>query len=103
MGKINNLDYHKDRWTDGNWSKQELVEKIQEYIPDFAVTYSDYYQDPDKRDYIVSNEKLEKTMWTPQFNLDRGIVELIKTYNILISDLSSKYRNGFPLGYGNQT
>ena len=42
-------------------------------------------------------------MWTPQFNLDRGIVELIKTYNILISDLSSKYRNGFPLGYGNQT
>ena len=42
-------------------------------------------------------------MWTPQFNLDRGIVELIKTYNILIADLSSKYRNGFPLGYGNQT
>ena len=89
--------------SNANLSKQELVEKIQEYIPDFAVTYSDYYQDPDKRDYIVSNEKLEKTMWTPQFNLDRGIVELIKTYNILISDLSSKYRNGFPLGYGNQT
>ena len=89
--------------SNANLSKQELVEKIQEYVPNFAVTYSDYYQDPDKRDYIVSNEKLEKTMWTPQFNLDRGIVELIKTYNILIADLSSKYRNGFPLGYGNQT
>ena len=86
-----------------NLSKQQLVEKIKEYVPDFAITYSDYYQDPDKRDYIVSNKKIENTGWQPLYTLDDGIVELIKTYRILISDLSSKYRNGFPLSYGNRT
>jgi len=86
-----------------NLSKEKLVEKIKGYVPDFAITYSDYYSDPDKRDYTVSNQKLESTGWSPQFDLDRGIQELIKTYNILISDLSSKYRNGFPLSYGNRT
>ena len=33
------------------------------------------------------------------YSLEDGIEELIKTYSVLISDLSSKYRNGFPLGY----
>ena len=86
-----------------NLSKEQLVEKIKGYVPNFAITYSDYYQDPDKRNYTVSNEKLESTGWSPQFDLDKGIQELIKTYNILISDLSSKYRNGFPMSYGNRT
>jgi len=89
--------------SNANLSKQQLVEKIKEYVPDFAITYSDYYEDPDKRDYIVSNAKLEKLGWTPQYSLDDGIVELIKTYKILIQDLSSKYRNGFPLSYGTRT
>ena len=89
--------------SDANLSKQQLVEKIKGYVPDFAITYSDYYQDPDKRDYIVSNEKIENTGWKPNYSLDDGIQELIKTYTILISDLSSKYRNGFPLSYGNRT
>ena len=89
--------------SDANLSKQQLVEKIQEYVPDFAITYSDYYEDPDKRDYIVSNKKIESTGWKPEQTLDSGIIELIKTYTILIQDLSSKYRNGFPLGYGKRT
>ena len=41
--------------SEANLSKEELVELIKTYIPDFAITYSDYYQDPDKRNYIVSN------------------------------------------------
>jgi len=73
-----------------NLSKQQLVEKIQEYISDFAVTYSDYFEDPDKRDYIVSNQKIENAGWKPEYSLDDGIEELIKTYTILIQDLSSK-------------
>ena len=89
--------------SDANLSKEELVEKIKGYVPDFAITYSDYYEDPDKRDYIVSNDKIESTGWMPEYSLDDGIVELIKTYTILIQDLSSKYRNGFPLGYGSRT
>ena len=89
--------------SDANLSKEQLVELIKTYIPDFAITYSDYYQDPDKRNYIVSNEKLEKTGWVSIYSLEDGIEELMKTYSVLISDLSSKYRNGFPLGYGNRT
>jgi nucleoside-diphosphate-sugar epimerase len=89
--------------SDANLSKEQLVEKIKGYVPDFAITYSDYYEDPDKRDYIVSNDKIESTGWMPEYTLDGGIVELIKTYTILIQDLSSKYRNGFPLGYGKRT
>ena len=89
--------------SNANLTKQQLVEKIKEYVPDFAITYSDYYEDPDKRDYIVSNKKIESTGWNPQYTLDSGIEELIKTYTILIQDLSSKYRNGFPLGYGKRT
>ena len=86
-----------------NLSKEQLVEKIKGYVPDFAITYSDYYSDPDKRDYIVSNEKIESVGWVAEHSLDNGIEELIKTYTILIQDLSSKYRNGFPLGYGKRT
>ena len=72
--------------SNANLSKQELVEKIQEYIPDFAVTYSDYYQDPDKRDYIVSNEKVESTGWLPKYTLHDGIKELIMAYQIIINN-----------------
>lgn len=89
--------------TSANLTKQQLVEKIKEYVPDFAITYSDFYEDPDKRDYLVSNAKIESTGWYPDWSLDDGIEELIKTYTILIQDLSSKYRNGFPLGYGIRT
>ncbi len=89
--------------SDANLSKQELLEKIQHYIPDFAITYSDFYEDPDKRDYIVSNEKIEKTGWKPKYSLDDGIEELIKTYQILIPRMTSEFRNGFPLGYANNT
>jgi nucleoside-diphosphate-sugar epimerase len=89
--------------TSANLTKAQLVEKIKEFVPNFAITYSDFYQDPDKRDYLVSNAKLESTGWNPDWSLEDGIEELIKTYTILIQDLSSKYRNGFPLGYGTRT
>jgi len=86
--------------SDANLTKQQLCETIKEHIPSFTIMHNDNYQDPDKRDYVVSNAKLESCGWTPQYSLDRGIDELIKTYTILIKDLSSGYRNDFPLGYG---
>lgn len=66
-----------------NLSKLELCKKIQEYIPEFDIKTSDYASDPDKRNYIVSNDKIEGTGWSPQFSLDDGIKELIKAYNIV--------------------
>ena len=66
-----------------NLSKLELCEKIKLQVPDFHIFKSDLAEDPDKRDYIVSNEKIEATGWRPSFSLDEGIRELIKVYRFL--------------------
>jgi nucleoside-diphosphate-sugar epimerase len=89
--------------SDANLSKQELLEKIQTHVPDFAISYNDYYEDPDKRDYIVSNEKIESTGWKPEWDLDKGIKQLIMAYQMIVPKMGSEFRNGFPLGYANQT
>ena len=86
-----------------NLSKQELLEKIQSHVKDFAVSYNDYYEDPDKRDYIVSNDKIEGTGWKPEWDLDRGIKQLIQGYQMIVPKMGAEFRNGFPLGYANQT
>ena len=65
-----------------------------------TITYSDYYKDPDKRDYIVSNKKVESTGWKAKYSLDDGIKELIMAYQIIINNDVSHFRNGFPLTYG---
>ena len=87
--------------SDANLSKLELVNLIKKYVPDFAISVSDYYEDPDKRDYIVSNEKIEATGWRPHYSIDDGIIELINTYRMIVPRMSSEFRNGFPLGYAN--
>ena len=70
-----------------NLTKRELAEKIKEHIPDFDIYTSKVGEDPDKRDYLVSNEKLEKTGWSPDHSLDDGIKELIKGYSIIKPNL----------------
>ena len=89
--------------SDANLSKQELLEKIQTHVKNFAVSYNDFYEDPDKRNYIVSNTKVESTGWKPEWNLDRGIEELIMAYQMVVPKMGAEFRNGFPLGYANQT
>jgi len=84
--------------SDENITKKQLVEKIQTHIPNTSVNYSDYYVDPDKRDYIVSNEKIEETGWKPIFTLDDGIKELIQSYKMIVPT-QSQYRNTTPLSY----
>ena len=66
-----------------NLSKLELAQKIKEYIPSLTIIEAPIGEDPDKRNYIVSNEKIEKTGFMPNFSLDDGIKELIKVYTIL--------------------
>lgn len=66
-----------------NLTKRELAEKIKEYLPDFFIHCAPVGSDPDKRDYLVSNEKLEALGWKPAFDLDMGIKELIKVYSML--------------------
>jgi nucleoside-diphosphate-sugar epimerase len=66
-----------------NLSKLELCAKIKEYVPDFVYVEAPIGEDPDKRDYIVSNAKIEATGWSPDWSLDRGIRELIKAFAML--------------------
>ncbi len=66
-----------------NLTKRELCEKIQEQVPEFEVFTSDNGEDPDKRDYLISNEKIESLGWVADYSLDDGIEELIKGYQIL--------------------
>lgn len=69
--------------SDANISKLELCAKIQKYLPEFYYVEGAIGQDPDKRDYVVSNEKIERTGYLPDVSLDMGIEELIKVYTIL--------------------
>lgn len=66
-----------------NLSKLELCAKIKEQLPNFVYVEAPIGEDPDKRDYIVSNEKLEETGWAPDWTLDSGIAELIRGYTML--------------------
>lgn len=66
-----------------NLTKRQLCEKIKEYVPDFYIHSAPVGEDPDKRDYIVSNEKFETLGWHPDYTLDTGIIELLKGYRIL--------------------
>lgn len=69
--------------SDANLSKLELCEKIKRHIPAFTYFESEINKDPDKRNYIVSNRRLEETGWKPKYTLDDGIEELIKVYTII--------------------
>lgn len=76
--------------SDANLSKKELCEEIQKYIPNFVIMEADVGKDPDQRNYIVSNEKIEMTGFKPSNSLDMGIQELIKGYMMI---RNSKYGN----------
>jgi nucleoside-diphosphate-sugar epimerase len=69
--------------SDANLSKIELCQKIQQQMPDFVYLEAPIGEDPDKRDYIVSNEKVEATGWRPDWSLERGIAELLRGYRML--------------------
>ena len=68
---------------DANLSKLELCEVIQRHVPGFTFLEAPIGEDPDKRDYIVSNARLAATGFAPEWSLDRGIRELIKGFTIL--------------------
>ncbi len=76
--------------SDANLSKLELCAKIKEHIPNFTIMEAEIGKDPDQRNYIVSNDKIEATGFYPQFSLDMGIKELIKGYTIINN---SKFSN----------
>jgi nucleoside-diphosphate-sugar epimerase len=75
---------------EANLSKLELCAVIRQQVPGFTFLEAPVGEDPDKRDYIVSNQRLLATGFAPEWPLERGIRELIKGYTIL---RNSRYSN----------
>lgn len=73
--------------SDANVSKKELCEHIQKQLPQFTFIEAPVGKDPDQRNYIVSNAKIEATGYKTEFSLDRGIGELIKGYTMIKNSL----------------
>ena len=77
--------------SDANLSKWELCQRIKARVPGFVYLEAPVGKDPDQRDYVVSNAKIEATGWKPRYSLDDGIVELIKGFQTIRS--AGRYRN----------
>jgi len=69
--------------SDANLSKKELCEEIKKQIPRFYFTEAEVGEDPVQRNYIVSNEKIERSGFSPKVSLPEGIGELIKGYQVI--------------------
>jgi nucleoside-diphosphate-sugar epimerase len=69
--------------SEANLSKRELCERIRPHVPCLVVMEAAVGEDPDKRDYIVSNERIERTGFKPVHGLDLGIAELVKGFTML--------------------
>jgi nucleoside-diphosphate-sugar epimerase len=69
--------------SDANLSKMELCREIQKQIPAFTIMEAPIGQDPDQRNYIVSNAKIEATGYQPRVSLQQAIAELIKGFQII--------------------
>ena len=85
---LNNFNAMKDEpynvgLSEANLSKLELCQEIKKQVPDFYFVEANIGKDPDQRNYIVSNEKIEKTGFKPDVSLREGIAELIKGYQII--------------------
>ena len=81
-GAMNNNAYNAGL-SDANLSKLELCARIKALIPSFVYLEAPVGGDPDKRDYIVSNAKLEATGWKPDWSLESGIQELVRGYTMI--------------------
>ena len=80
--KMKNQTYNVGLST-ANLSKMELCLEIKKQIPDFFITESEINSDPDQRNYIVSNDKIEAKGYKPDHSLQMGITELIKGFSIM--------------------
>jgi nucleoside-diphosphate-sugar epimerase len=85
---IDNFDSMKNQpynvgLSNANLSKMELCQMIKAHVPDFVFLEAPIGEDPDKRDYIVSNARIEATGYQVQYSLDNGIAELIKGYRMI--------------------
>tara|TARA_B110000503_G_scaffold46284_1_gene75568 strand:- start:315 stop:1250 length:936 start_codon:yes stop_codon:yes gene_type:complete len=85
---INNFEKMKSEifnvgLSDANLSKLDLCKAINKQLPNFTFVEEKIKQDPDQRNYIVSNLKIEKAGFKPRYSIDDGVKELIKGYTMI--------------------
>jgi nucleoside-diphosphate-sugar epimerase len=68
---------------EANLSKEELALKVKDHVPNFYLHFAAVGSDPDKRNYIVSNQRLREAGFKAKRTLDDGIIELLKGYRML--------------------
>ena len=78
--------------SDANLTKKELALSIKKILPATTIIESEIGNDPDKRDYVISNEKLENIGWSPSFSLEDGINQLIEMFP-MIDTVDYRLRN----------
>jgi nucleoside-diphosphate-sugar epimerase len=76
--------------SDANVSKKELCQEIKKQLPNFVFVEEKVGKDPDQRNYIVSNKKIEATGFSAKYSLGEGIKDLIKGYRMI---KNNKYGN----------
>ena len=69
--------------SDANVSKLELCQIIKEELEEFVFIEEKIKSDPDQRNYIVSNKKIESKGYKPKYSLRSGVRELIKGYKMI--------------------
>ncbi len=89
MFAISNFDNLKSNvynlgLSEANYTKKQLCEVIQKRIKRLVIYESNIGKDIDKRDYIVSNEKIEKKGFKASITIEEGIEELLKLYSIFL-------------------
>jgi len=75
--------------SDANISKFELCRRIQQQVHDFVFLDAPVGEDPDKRDYVISNARIEGTGYLPAHSLDMGIGELVKGFRMIRNTIYS--------------
>jgi nucleoside-diphosphate-sugar epimerase len=76
-----------------NLSKLELAQTIKKYIPKLVIKEDEFNKDFDQRNYIVSNEKLESLGWSPRFDIDYGVKQLIESYQLITTVNNTNFTN----------
>ena len=68
--------------SDANLTKIQLAKRIKKVVKKVNIKVIKNKKDPDKRDYFVSNKKIEKTGFKTKVSLDRGIKELYQLFKL---------------------
>ena len=82
--RVNQLRNWGINFIQGDILDSELIKK---HLPKTYIHFAQIGEDPDKRDYVVSNDKIESLGWIAKSSLDDGIKELIKGYQIISTNI----------------